>query len=239
MMPIVEPPIAEPLWRDDRTPTAPPQDQTPEPSDYSEATAEEPAPGDDVDDSSDDAAPADAGPRTWLIIMLLVAALVLASGIAFWVFFRPGAPANPGTSPSVSAPATDPSPTPSIDGAKTRVFRLQVGDCFNTQPLSDSQWVYAWVISCTTSHNAEVFYVGTVASDAYPTDDQWGSFTDTLCSPQFNSYVGQGWDSVNLAPQSIYPSQSAWDAGTKTIVCFAQDMTGPVTQSFADTNANQ
>jgi hypothetical protein len=97
------------------------------------------------------------------------------------------------------------------------------GDCFFVSQLASGDTMLS-VYPCTEPHTAEV--VGTVATLAAETTFS-ESYLDGLgtayCPQMFQGYVGeppaQGYW---LTSEYLKPSEVAWDAGVRTVVCFAR-----------------
>ena len=104
---------------------------------------------------------------------------------------------------------------------------LKVGECFDlpaaTETIEDVQHH-----PCTDAHDAEVFFVGTLAtgpSTPYPDDDALGSMVQPVCTPAFDAYTGL---SAETDPTWTYgafvPLEPDWANGDRDLMCYANRM---------------
>ena len=170
--------------------------------------------------------------KVWIVVLALILVLALIAGAVFWFIVKPRYIDAPPPTTSASVPANTPT-APVIDGKKTRMLKLEVGDCFDSAN-STPDYNFAWVLDCSASHDSEVYHVGQVPDPgSYPTPDLWTTYATGQCAPDLVTYLGDGWvsDKINLMPMIVYPSQSMWESGDRTLVCWVQDMDGPINQS--------
>ena len=115
---------------------------------------------------------------------------------------------------------------------------LRVGDCFDLNDPTADQIEDVKAVPCTTEHEFEVFYVGTMGKGSYPTDaagehrnhgrqvlDIEGAFwtyLDHNCIPAFRTYIGRSWyGGSDLDIYWLVPTDDAWRAGDRTVQCAA------------------
>ena len=115
---------------------------------------------------------------------------------------------------------------------------LRVGDCFDLNDPTADQIEDVKAVPCTTEHEFEVFYVGTMGKGSYPTDaageqrnhgrqvlDIEGAFwtyLDHNCIPAFRTYIGKAWyGGSDLDIYWLVPTADAWRAGDRTVQCAA------------------
>jgi hypothetical protein len=160
-------------------------------------------------------------PARWLIVWLIVGALVLVGAVGGWYF-------------NASRSATG-----EIDkSGDLSVVDLRVGDCFDDKDPSADEIEDVKAVPCTTEHEFEVFYVGTMGKGSYPTDaagehrnhgrqvlDIEGAFwtyLDHNCIPAFRAYIGKSWyGGSDLDIYWLVPTDDAWRAGDRTVQCAA------------------
>jgi len=177
----------------------------------------------------------------WALVIVLVVALI-AAGAYFAMRGRggstPGSTSSAGgTSTSKTTSSSSPAPNPTdTSGIKRSTLQMQPGDCFDDQRMADSQYAYAWVVDCSVPHDSEVFFVGDVTATSYPSDDEWTADEKQLCHPAFQDYVGISFDDSVLDLGYVYPGEDEWNSGTHTLMCFAQDEAGGLTQSVKGSN---
>lgn len=136
-------------------------------------------------------------------------------------------PTPSGASPSPasigsSAPASV-SPTASTGtgtgGEETSVFDLDVGDCFSVE--SDELTAVA-VVDCEQSHEYEAFALldhDAGEADPYPGDEAMLEYGNSACQAPFQAYVGTEYETSIWYITSVFPSEEAWAAGDRELVC--------------------
>ena len=177
------------------------------------------------------------------IIITLVVLLLAGAGVIIWLVHNGTLDWNlplighPSATTATTPTDTDTSPAP--EGDKTRVFEMQVGDCFTYATLATTNNQYAWVVDCSQPHDTEVFATGAVTDATYPSADGWSNWGSTVCDPAFQPYVGVDWFDSELSIFKLYPDEVTWDnePTMRTIVCIARDQSGvPLTMSVANSN---
>jgi Septum formation len=105
------------------------------------------------------------------------------------------------------------------------VFKLQTGDCVgapNGQVVS--------VLPCSTPHQAEVFATFALPSSAWPGTAAVRSEASAGCAGRLTGYLNPQL-AISLAQSYVFPNQVAWTAGTRTVICEVQAVSGQLTQS--------
>ena len=97
---------------------------------------------------------------------------------------------------------------------------LKTGECFD-RPTSASVSTVT-KRPCTEAHDAEVFHVAEIESDAStPVSITIEGFVDDECVPAFETYVGAALaDSPDLGLGYFYPDFDGWKTGDRTITCY-------------------
>ena len=107
------------------------------------------------------------------------------------------------------------------------VFALRPGECLDpgTSGLSFT------LLACSTPHDAEVFARFTLAGSSWPGSTAVQQEAGNGCADRLDGYLNPQLASAGLAQEYIYPDQSAWQAGERTVVCEVRSPTGPLTGS--------
>jgi hypothetical protein len=99
---------------------------------------------------------------------------------------------------------------------------IDVGECFD---FPDALRVAA-VKACDEPHEGEMFVVdaplGLDEDDApYPTDAEWQTLAEEICTPAFGEYTGTSIDDqADLSYSIIYPGAAEWeDVAARTMSC--------------------
>lgn len=97
---------------------------------------------------------------------------------------------------------------------------LKAGECFDRPTSSSFSTVNKR--ACTEPHDAEVFHVAEIDSDAStPVSITIEGFVDDECVPAFEAYVGASLDdSPDLGLGYFYPDFDGWADGDRTITCY-------------------
>ncbi len=160
---------------------------------------------------------------------------------------------TPSTGPSSSAKATptgspqdkeardsdgDSSATPRTDastgssakaegGAKTvDIHDLKTGNCIsemvNGTEQGGTEATGAKLVDCSTPHQYEVTGTGQSTASTYAEANTSDEVT-AVCGPLLDSYVGSPSKAKKYQAVALTPSQSSWDQGDHSLVCFAQN----------------
>jgi hypothetical protein len=107
------------------------------------------------------------------------------------------------------------------------VFKLRPGDCINSAP----DGLAVTVLSCGTPHQAEVFATFTLPKSSWPDSAAAEQDAGDGCASRLGAYLNPDLANVGLAQEFVYPNQTAWQAGERTVVCEVSSSTGKLTGS--------
>ncbi len=107
------------------------------------------------------------------------------------------------------------------------VFGLRPGECIN----SAGNGLNVTVLSCATSHDAEVFATYSLPAGAWPGDSAVQQDAGNGCESRFGSYLNPQLATADLTQEYVYPNQAAWHAGERTVVCEVRAVSGQLTGS--------
>lgn len=108
---------------------------------------------------------------------------------------------------------------------ESAVFKLRTGDCVsapNGQVVS--------VLPCTTPHKAEVFATFALPPSAWPGTAAVQKEASSGCASRLTGYLNPQL-AISLAQSYVFPNKVAWTAGTRTVICEVQAVSGQLTQS--------
>jgi Septum formation len=114
---------------------------------------------------------------------------------------------------------------------KSAVFSLQTGDCFDPQGQSYS------LVSCDSSHVAEVFATFALTGTEWPGNAAVESAASSGCASRLTGYVNPQL-AISLASTYVYPNSVAWQAGTRTVICEVRASSGTLTGSVRGASAS-
>lgn len=101
---------------------------------------------------------------------------------------------------------------------------LSVGDCFDTPTDAIETVTDVQHHPCTDLHDAEVFFVGDYGpvSSAEPTQDEYGTFYESSCTPAFNAYTGLDFATDTTDDMGAFrPTSDGWTGGDHKVICYA------------------
>jgi len=107
------------------------------------------------------------------------------------------------------------------------VFGLRPGECIN----SAGNGLNVTVLSCATSHDAEVFATYSLPAGAWPGDSAVQRDAGDGCQSRFGSYLNPQLATADLTQEYVYPNRAAWQAGERTVVCEVRAVSGQLTGS--------
>jgi hypothetical protein len=108
---------------------------------------------------------------------------------------------------------------------ESAVVKLQTGDCVsapNGQVVS--------VLPCSTPHQAEVFATFALPGSAWPGTAAVQREAGAGCTSRLTGYLNPQL-AISLAQSYVFPNKVAWTAGTRTVICEVQAVSGQLTQS--------
>jgi hypothetical protein len=107
------------------------------------------------------------------------------------------------------------------------VFKLRPGDCINSGPNG----LAVTVLSCGTPHDAEVFATFSLPTSSWPGVATAQQEAGNGCASRLSGYLNPDLANAGLAQEFVYPNQTAWQAGERTVVCEVSSPTGKLTGS--------
>jgi len=107
------------------------------------------------------------------------------------------------------------------------VFGLRAGECVN----SGANALNVTVVSCTTPHDAEVFATFRLPGAAWPGASAVQQDAGNGCQSRLSGYLNPELVTADLTQEYVYPNQTAWQAGERTVVCEIRAASGPLTGS--------
>ena len=96
---------------------------------------------------------------------------------------------------------------------------LRAGDCFDLQDPEAEELEKVTGLPCSSEHEYETFFVGTMAEGAFPTEEGFLEWIDANCVPAFNEYVGLAYDASELDFTWLQPTSEAWNDGDRSMQC--------------------
>jgi hypothetical protein len=108
---------------------------------------------------------------------------------------------------------------------ESAVFKLQTGDCVsapNGQVVS--------VLPCSAPHQAEVFATFALPASAWPGTKAVQTEASSGCASRLTGYLNPQL-AISLSQSYVFPNKVAWTAGTRTVICEVQAVSGQLTQS--------
>jgi hypothetical protein len=112
------------------------------------------------------------------------------------------------------------------------VFKLRPGDCINSAPNG----LVVTVLACGTPHEAEVFATFALPASAWPGSAAVEQAAGDGCASRLGAYLNPDLANAGLAQEFVYPNQTAWQAGERTVVCEVSSSTGKLTGSVRNPN---
>jgi hypothetical protein len=149
---------------------------------------------------------------------------------AFWLvllgaYFVLHGGKNPSHPPASTGHSSSPTPGPSSTAShgplSTNVFALRPGQCFQNPPASQTVLgvTYVTVVPCSTPHNAQAFVQFNATGSSYPGVDALKRQADTGCHARIRKSVQTSKIKNSMTLHYLYPLQSSWTSGHKTITC--------------------
>jgi hypothetical protein len=111
------------------------------------------------------------------------------------------------------------------------VFGLRPGDCVN----SGASGLAFTLLSCAKPHEAEVFATFALTGSPWPGDATARQDAGNGCADRLAGYLKPQLVNAGFAQEFVYPDQSAWQAGERTVVCEVSSPSGPLTGSVRNT----
>jgi len=107
------------------------------------------------------------------------------------------------------------------------VFALHPGQCFQNPPASQTElgFTYVTVVPCTKPHNAQAFAQVTVKGTSWPGTDAVKRQADSGCHAQIKANVQTSKIKSSMSLRYLYPLESSWASGHRTITCLIVNST--------------
>jgi hypothetical protein len=113
---------------------------------------------------------------------------------------------------------------------KSPVFSLKTGECLDPQGQSYT------LVSCDSPHEAEVFATFNLAGTSWPGSTKVAAAASSGCATRLTGYLNPQL-AVSLASTYVYPDATAWQAGTRTVICEVKAASGQLTGSVRGASA--
>ncbi len=98
---------------------------------------------------------------------------------------------------------------------------LRVGDCFDLKDPAADEVGDVTAGPCTTAHEFEMFFVGSLAEGEYPAQAVFETYLTDNCYPAFDAYIGKSHTESELEIYWLTPSPEGWRAGDRSVQCAA------------------
>jgi hypothetical protein len=161
--------------------------------------------------------------RGLAIAGLAFSALWLVLIGAYFLFH--GSSKSPAPPPASSGHSSSPTPGPSTSVSpgplSTNVFALRPGQCFQNPPAGQTVLgvTYVTVAPCSKPHNAQAFVQFTATGSSYPGVEALKRQADAGCRARIKKTVQTSKIKNSMTLHYLYPLQSSWASGHKTITC--------------------
>ena len=99
------------------------------------------------------------------------------------------------------------------------VADLRVGDCYDLKDAEADVVEQVTAIPCTSEHKYEMFFVGSMSSGEYPTDEAFETFLFDNCASTFETFVGTAYADSILELSWFTPTQAGWNSGDRAVQC--------------------
>jgi hypothetical protein len=113
---------------------------------------------------------------------------------------------------------------------KSPVFSLRTGECIDPQGQSYT------LVSCDLPHGAEVFATFNVTGATWPGSTAVAAAASSGCATRLAGYLNPQL-AISLASTYVYPDATAWQAGTRTVICEVKAASGELTGSVRGATA--
>jgi hypothetical protein len=132
-----------------------------------------------------------------------------------------------------SSPTARPSSSASPGSLSTNVFALHPGQCFQNPPASQTELgvTYVTVVSCTKPHNAQAFVQFTVNGTRWPGTGAIQRQADSGCHDRIKGNVDASKIKSSMSLRYLYPLESSWASGHRTITCLIVNSTADLKTS--------
>lgn len=112
------------------------------------------------------------------------------------------------------------------EGGDVGVFRLQVGDCFNSPALTpgvttEVQDVAA--LPCDEPHENEVYDAFDMTESTYPGVEATNTIANEGCLERFEAFVGLAYEQSIYGILTLTPTEQSWETGDREVLCILAD----------------
>jgi hypothetical protein len=97
------------------------------------------------------------------------------------------------------------------EGDLKDIASQEIGTCVNEVPSE--------VADCSTPHDFEVYYTGSVPNPQWPGEHDLDNTADDICYEAFEGYVGASYEDSDYDYAFFAPSEAEWRQGQHVIVC--------------------
>jgi hypothetical protein len=143
---------------------------------------------------------------------------------------------SPAQPPAAGGHGSSPTPATSSQSGtlSTNVFSLRPGQCFQNPPANQTVLgvTYVTVVPCSTAHNAQVFVQFNATGAGYPGVQALKRQADTGCHARIRQNVQTSKIKNTMTLHYLYPLQSSWTSGHKTISCLIVNSKANLTSSL-------
>lgn len=168
----------------------------------------------------------------WLAISLVV--FVIGYSLSMDYYNRDSAP----SASSEEVPEAPSFETPVPEG-ETSVKELIPGTCVNDLDLDPDTVFYSVpTVDCQGLHDSEIYMVGDLTYDYYPSMNELSAFLDSLCHEGFEDYVGDKPEESTYAYNFWIPVEEEWENGYKRYHCLLWDPQGKKSGSAKATQSS-
>jgi hypothetical protein len=151
-------------------------------------------------------------PRRWPRLLLALGFVLLAAAIVAGAFAIVGSVTHGFKKPV------------KVTYTKSPVFSLKAGECIDPQGQSYT------LIPCDSPHEAEVFATFRLTGTTWPGSTTVVAAASRGCATRLTGYLNPQL-AVSLASTYVYPDATAWQAGTRTVICEVRAASGQLTGS--------
>ena len=99
--------------------------------------------------------------------------------------------------------------------------RLAVGDCLPGTVAGEVDELQA--VPCDRPHGSEAYHSFVLRDREHPGDEPLATAAEQGCIAGFQPFVGEAYERSALEIASLTPTDEAWEAGDRTVVCFVKD----------------
>lgn len=158
----------------------------------------------------------------WLVLIVLVIVVGITAG-------------PPVLTPSSSAPSE--SASSGTSSHSVDLFSLVTGDCFDNPTVTSGQTQNVTTVLqtlCSKPHNAQIFATFNVSGGilSYPGSAKLVSIASSGCDARVKASLDGTKLTHSMTIRFLYPLQSSWLAGHRTISCIVYNPTPTLTSSL-------